>query len=137
MKYLYRKSFLHVFAIMIFLSLSCAERTQEEIENSIRLGKSLGSANKLCEDLPKPSDFWFVKKILGGNSIVASIGFRFNRNSPTERIINFYEKWSEGEGWIFKTDTDSWVMSKGNQSIRLYSNITYDGNFEITCQEPR
>lgn len=141
MKYLYRKTFLQVFAIMIFLSLSCAEKTQEEIEDSIRISKSLGkplaSANKLCEDLPKPSDFKFVKKTLGGNSIVASIGFIYNRNSPTEKIINFYEKWSKDERWIFKTDTDSWVMTKGNQSITLYSNIAYNGNFKIICQEQR
>lgn len=137
MKYLYRKSFLQVFAIMIFLSLSCAERTQDEIEDAIRISKSLASANKLCENLPKPPDFKFVKKTLGGNSIVASIGFIFNRNAPTEKILNFYEKWSKDEGWIFKTDTDSWVMSKGNQSITLYSNIAYDGNFKIICQEQR
>jgi hypothetical protein len=148
MKCFYRKGFLEIFALMAFLSLSCAERTQEEIEDSIRTSKSLASVNKLCENLPKLPDFQFVKKTSGGNSIVSSIGFIFNKKSPNEKIINFYDKWSKDEGWIFKDKLskkkdDKWfkdsllVMTKGNQEIIMDFSGGYYGNLKIICQERR
>jgi hypothetical protein len=136
MKYLYRKSFLQVFAIMIFLSLSCAEKTPEEIEDAIRSSKSLANANKLCENLPKPPDFKFVKKTTGGNSIVASIGFIFNKQSSNEKIVDFYDKWSKDEGWIFKKDS-LLVMSKSNQEIIIEFSGGRYGNLAVICQEQR
>lgn len=121
---------------MIFLSLSCAERTQEEIENIIQSEKSLERANLLCQNLPKPIDFKFVKKTLGGNTNTASVGFVFNKKSSSEEIMNYYENWSKNNGWDFE-DSRFTQMSKGKQKIILLFEGGYDGNFTVYCEEPR
>lgn len=136
MKFLYRKSFLHVFAIVIFLSLSCAEKTQDEIENIIQSQRALREVDQLCKDLPKPIDFKFVEKRLSGNTNTASVGYVYNRNSSNDQIMNYYENWSKNNGWDFE-ELRFMQMSKGKQQIILEFVGGYDGNFTIHCEEPR
>lgn len=135
MKYFYSRFFLGVFALMLFLNLSCNDKTQDEIESIIQSQRQLREVDQLCKDLPKPSDFKFVGKRLGGNTNTASVAYIFKKNSQNNEIINYYENWSKNNGWDFE-DSRFLQMTKGNQKIILEFFAGGGWNFVTHCQEP-
>lgn len=83
-------------------------------------------------EIPKPDDFRFVEKHLGGNSITAAIVFSYMSNKEPPEIREFYNKWAKENGW---QSTEANRFTKGKQTIVIEFESLSNSNIGISCKE--
>jgi len=112
----------------------------DNVEKKIMSSERLQRVNILCEELPKPSDFIFVYKSIGGNTFTRSLGFHFSSKLKIGEVKQFYTSWFETKNW--RVDESNSDLSQGYFSFQFNKNrISIENgpfnnsNYSITCSE--
>jgi len=124
-----------IWLFWLFLSIIAPpEKSPEEIEKIIADSEKLTRADRLCKNLAKPEQFEFSYKGLGGNSLTASVVYRFKTERPNDEIEIFFRLMLTSDGWI-EDKSELRQFKKGKQSIVLERFGSPDANWIISCQE--
>jgi hypothetical protein len=107
-----------VLSFFVFSALICnfSEDPPEKVEKAISGSSRLKSVNRLCEEIPKPEGFKFLRKRISGNSYISALSFDYKTNRSYEEVKAFYLSLMPSEGW--KID-DSLGFSRNNQKIQI------------------
>jgi len=121
-----------IFFLCIFFLVNCGEQSPAEVESRIANSEVLTRVDKLCNDLPKPKDFQFVRKSISGNSFTSSISYSYKSSTPYREAREFHNKYLFANGWIIG---DSAYYEKGNKQISL-STVDFPGaKYSLYCAE--
>ena len=91
------------------------------IEKSAMLSRH----DDFCLGLPRPADFQFVQKMVGGNSYTTSIAYWYSSNLRAIEVQQFFVSEMPKSGWHSTTTFDS----------DLYSSFTSGENKIVVSQE--
>lgn len=110
-----------------------APLTTEQTNDLINRSEPLKRVDSLCENIPKPEDFQFIKKITSGNSRTTSISHYYHSNLGYEKIKKFYSDWFTQNGWEPEVQ-ESLEFRNKNFTISING---YPGGFQyiIHCAE--
>lgn len=138
--------FFAVFAYIAFIIVvSSNQPTQEDIEQSISKSPVLTELDRYCQDIPKPPNFKYIFKQIGGNSFSASISYWYRSGSSFAEVRDFYIPYLEKEGW---TREDLWdedrsalpkllKYRKGNRTFNLERITTGKEDYALDCSIDR
>jgi len=116
------------------LSLKCSmsDRTPQETEEAIAKSVILRHVDKLCAELPSPSGFVFVDKVISGNSELASISYQYQSRLPADEAQSFYRKFLQSAGWKVGT---SGRYEREKQQVSFGPIGFPRANFYVYCAE--
>jgi len=130
------------FAYIAFAIFMCSnQRTQEEIEQIIGKSSTLRELDRFCRELPKPKDFKFSYKALGGNSRTSNVSHGYKSDLKFSEVKDFYISYFEKEGWTLEelwNDDRSPLPKlleyrKGKQTVHLERMVSPNADYSLGC----
>lgn len=137
---------LALFAYIAFIIAMCSNQpTQKDIEQSISKSPVLSELDLFCQDIPKPPNFKYKFKKLGGNSLTSYISYWYQSDSSFPEVRDFYIPYLEKEGW---TREDLWddersalpkllKYRKGNRTVDLERVVSPNADYALGCSIDR
>ena len=113
-----------VFSVFIVLTLMCnfSEVPPEKVAEQIAKSSRLKSVNQLCEELPKPEGFKFLRKRIDGNSYRTALSFDYKTTRSYEEVKAFYLSLMPSDGWqVNENESLGFMRDKQKISIGRHS----------------
>lgn len=120
--------------------LGCNELSQAEIEQRITNSAGLTGLDRLCQELPKPEGFQFVRKGLSGNAQSSIIDYRYKSDKGFKEVKDFYFDWFKNNGWSLDARMSLeryFEFRKENLSVSVENGAFFDANYSISCVSNR
>lgn len=132
-------------ALFIYIAIAVAlwnnQPTQKEIEQIINRSPDWSELDRSCQAIPKPPNFQYKFKKLGGNSLMLSISYWYQSDLPFSKVRDFYISYLEKGGWTLE---DLWNEEmtalprllryrKGNRTINVERMATPDLEYAVSC----
>jgi len=139
-------AFLAAFGYIAFIIAVCSNQpTQNDIEQIISKSSKLSELNRYCDEIPKPSNFQYQFKTLGGNSGQSSISYWYKSSLPFSTVRDFYISYLEKEGWTLE---DLWddersalprllQYRKGKRTISVQRVVNPNAEYAFGCSLER
>ncbi len=126
--------------VLISFSLSCSERSQIEIEQTISEYPTLQAADRLCGDLQVPNGFRFVRKDFFGNSEYGVVIYRYATDLRAAEVADFYKQYLPARGLDFVAEQPetarirlSLLFQKNKEFVAVERTGVGEVNYGINC----
>lgn len=114
--------------------ICCNERSQKDVEDTIKSSSRLMRVDRMCSDLPKPSDFQFITKTIKGNSFTANINYIYQSKKDFDDVKDYYYAWFNNNGWQ-KDDDMVFKFRKDNRVVAIELINFPKAKYSIYCAE--
>ena len=122
-------------AFLMLISLfNFRNPTPEQTDNLINRSAPLKIVDNLCENLPKPEGFHFVRKIVSGNSYTFAISHYYQSELEYNKVETFYLEWFTQHNWLLET-RGTLDFRKENLIIHINRGSWTGANYVIYCAE--
>jgi hypothetical protein len=131
---------------LVIISAGCNEQTPEEVDYYISQSTANQSADKLCQEIPKPPGFSLVERNVSSNSQRALINYYYQAGDKSFVMVKrFYHNWLQANGWSLGLRIDYnnergkgyFEFHKGKQTVAV-ERVNFPGiDYSISCLEDK
>jgi hypothetical protein len=121
--------------VISFYGLYCI--SVDYIDEYFKTLRRIKNVDLLCAGLPKPEQFYFVKKENAVNlNNSTKINYLYQSNRSVDEIMPSFFVWfdSKGSGWK-RVPNSNTSFTKGEQKVTIRQVDSPSSNYEITCSE--
>ena len=106
----------------------------KQIDNLIDQSEPLKKIDNLCQNLPKPKKFYFIKKNISGNSRIISVSYFYQSELENNEIKNFFSEWFLNNNWTLEYQK-TLDFRKGDLIVRIDKGYREGVDYVIYCAE--